>query len=296
MKEGSSVLVSIIMITYGHEAYIKEAILGVLNQQCDFKYELIISNDNSPDNTDLVVREIIAEHPLGSFIRYIKHDKNIGMMPNFIFSVMQGKAKYIALCEGDDYWTDPLKLQKQIAFLEANIEYSGCAHQSMVSSNTEELRIFNQDVPSDILVKNLIGKRLFHTASIVFKRSALDLFVNAPKVFSGDRLLFFCIASLGKIRFFNESMCVYRLHNSGASSTANIDQISLDLNSIPYIKKLCRDFPVNQYKSYVYATIGLCRNGPFIKRMYYVLLSFLFSFSNFPDNILDIFNYVRRRV
>ena len=105
--------VSVVMITYGHEKFIREAIEGVLMQECDFEVELILANDCSPDQTDSVIQDIIKNHPKGCWIKYIRQENNIGMMPNFIFALKQCKGKYIALCEGDDYWTDPLKLQKQ---------------------------------------------------------------------------------------------------------------------------------------------------------------------------------------
>lgn len=121
--------VSVIMITYGHEKYIEEAIESVLMQECDFEVELIVANDCSPDGTDFVVNNIIQNHSKSSWIKYTKHPQNKGMIPNFTWAVKQCKGKYIAICEGDDYWTDPLKLQKQIDFLEANLEFTFCVHR-----------------------------------------------------------------------------------------------------------------------------------------------------------------------
>ena len=77
--------VSVCMITYGQEKYIREAIEGVLMQECDFEVELILSNDCSPDRTDEIIQDIIKNHPKGCWIKYFKHESNIGMMPNFIF-------------------------------------------------------------------------------------------------------------------------------------------------------------------------------------------------------------------
>ncbi|MDO9260985.1 MAG: glycosyltransferase, partial [Flavobacteriaceae bacterium] len=108
--------VSVCMITYNHENYIQQAIEGVLMQTCNFEVELIIANDCATDKTDEVIQEIIKNHPNSSWIKYTNHSQNKGMMPNFIWAMQQCKGKYIALCEGDDYWTDPLKLQKQVEF------------------------------------------------------------------------------------------------------------------------------------------------------------------------------------
>jgi glycosyltransferase involved in cell wall biosynthesis len=117
--------VSVIMITYNHEKYITQAIEGVLMQECDFGVELILANDNSPDNTDDVVTNYLSQKdiPKNIKINYTKHKANKGMHPNFVWATEQCKGKYIAMCEGDDYWTDPLKLQKQVNFLETNEDY-----------------------------------------------------------------------------------------------------------------------------------------------------------------------------
>jgi len=90
-------IVSVVMITYGHENYIEEAIKGVLMQEITFPIELIIANDNSPDNTDLVVKKILKDHPKSSIVKYIKHQVNKGMMLNFIYALSESKGKYIAL-------------------------------------------------------------------------------------------------------------------------------------------------------------------------------------------------------
>ena len=102
------------MITYNHEKYIEEAILGVLRQETEFDIELIVSNDDSPDDTDKIIRRIIKEHPKAFCIRYIKHNENIGAMPNSLHNLKLCTGRYIALCEGDDCWTDSKKLQIQI--------------------------------------------------------------------------------------------------------------------------------------------------------------------------------------
>ena len=113
-------LVSVVMITYNHEKYIQQAIEGVLMQKINFHIELIIADDTSPDQTENIVKKIIVEHPNGHWIKYTKHKFNKGVSKNFTWALKQAKGKYIALCEGDDYWTDPLKLQKQVDFLEEN--------------------------------------------------------------------------------------------------------------------------------------------------------------------------------
>src|SRR5690554_114420 len=99
------VLISVVMITYGHEKYIHKAIEGVLMQQGGFDVEFIIADDHSPDNTEDIVKNIKNTHPKASCIKYTKHPVNKGMTQNFSWALKEATGKYIALCEGDDYWT-----------------------------------------------------------------------------------------------------------------------------------------------------------------------------------------------
>src|ERR1019366_2115974 len=109
---------------------IAEAIEGILMQKTNFPFELIIANDASKDNTDDVIKDLIKKHPNGHLVKYFSQENNLGMIPNFIFALEQCKGKYVAMCEGDDYWTDPFKLQKQVDFLEANADFNICCHET----------------------------------------------------------------------------------------------------------------------------------------------------------------------
>src|SRR5258706_16274760 len=100
-----SPIVSVCMITYAHEVFIAQAIHGVLQQETDFQIELIIAEDASPDNTEKIVAGIIKSHPKGNCIKYFRHPRNLGMRLNFIWALQKCSGKYVALCEGDDYWT-----------------------------------------------------------------------------------------------------------------------------------------------------------------------------------------------
>ena len=124
--------VSVLMITYNHSKYIKQAVESVLEQKTNFDFELIIANDCSPDNTDEIINDIIKNNPNGYKIKYYSHQKNIGMMSNFIFLTEQATGKYCALCEGDDFWTDNYKLEKQVSFLDSNLDYSICFHNVQI--------------------------------------------------------------------------------------------------------------------------------------------------------------------
>ncbi len=288
-------LVSVIMITYGHENFIEQAINGVLMQICDFDVELIIANDCSPDKTDDVIQNILENHQYPSWIRYTRHEKNIGMMPNFIFGLEQCKGKFIAICEGDDYWTDPLKLQKQVNFLNENLDFYGHAHQCNIIEDGKKNIIFKDKIKEILTVNDLIEGRLFHTATLMFRNEAKQIFNQiGHNVLSGDRLLFLSIAFKGKIYFSDEIMCIYRKHSGGISSTVRVDQILKDLYPISFLKKIYPNFPALRYKSYVYTTIALCNKATIFQKTYYLFMAFLTSFSYFPKNIVKFKKYFFR--
>jgi glycosyltransferase involved in cell wall biosynthesis len=204
-------IVSVLMITYAHENYIEQAINAVLMQECDFEVELIITNDCSPDNTDGVIKKIIKNHPRSSWIKYIKHDKNIGMMTNFVFTFNEARGKYIAICEGDDYWTDPNKLQKQIDFLENNSEYNLVGHHA-TDSNSKLIGKHEKDSFSfeDIYYRTLI----IPTASLVFRNNIV--FEDwITKVYGGDKAIIFLNAKKGKLKILPFLGSFYRLHSGG---------------------------------------------------------------------------------
>lgn len=115
-----AIKVTACIITYNQDKYIKECIEGALAQQVEH-YEIIIGDDCSTDNTSKICQEYQDKYP--SLIRHVKREENLGMIGNWIETITNAKGKYIAMCEGDDYWTDPLKLQKQVDFLEANPDY-----------------------------------------------------------------------------------------------------------------------------------------------------------------------------
>jgi glycosyltransferase involved in cell wall biosynthesis len=208
------------MITYGHEKYIDNAISGVLMQEYNFELELIISNDCSPDDTDEVINNIINNHPRASSIKYIKHNHNIGAMSNFLYSLNEAKGKYIALCEGDDYWTDPLKLQTQINFLDANSDYSMCFHSVEITLANKNDN-YEYPIPSsDILhLKDILQKHYIPTCSLVFRNGLFpkglpEWMINS---ISGDIPLEILLASKGKTKYFSKKMACYRRNEGGIS-------------------------------------------------------------------------------
>ena len=143
-------MLSVLMVTYNHDKYISKAIETVLDQKTKFNFELVIGEDCSTDNTRNIIEEYRKKQP--NKIRLFSGDKNVGSTQNEITIVKASKGKYLAFCEGDDYWTDPFKLQKQVDFLEANPDY-GLVHSDVNHFNqkTGELTIaYNKR--SDIVI------------------------------------------------------------------------------------------------------------------------------------------------
>ena len=295
-------LVSIKCLTYNHEPYIRQCLDGFVMQKTNFKFEAIVHDDASTDKTADIIREYAEKYPdiikpiYETENQYSKHDGSLNRIMN---AHMRGK--YIAFCEGDDYWIDPLKLQKQVDFLEANPDYSASTHQSIIIGESKRAgKLFLKTVPSCITMNDVISNsRLFHTASIVCRSTVKELPQFKGCILSGDKLLILKCAYLGKIDFLNESMCVYRKHAEGASNTVTLGMIKQDLCIIPYMKSIYPVFPKYRYLSFLYGTFATYPSDiGKIQQLKYLLLSFLCSFSFFPENLIvltkKLINYYAR--
>jgi len=213
--------VSIVMITYGHEKYIKQAIEGVFMQVCNFEIELIIANDGSPDDTDKVILDLLSQHPKSFSVNYIKREKNWGMMPNFVDALRKAKGKYIALCEGDDFWTDSAKLQRQVDFLDVNPSFAICFHRVDVlyeKGIDPFLPDININTPEVTTIFDLLRGNYLHTASVMFRNNN-DYPSWLNNSYPGDWPLHVINSTYGKIKFMDQCMASYRVHYGGVHST-----------------------------------------------------------------------------
>ena len=281
-------LVSIDCLVYNHESYLRQCLDGFILQQTNFEIEIIIHDDASTDQSAEIIKEYTDKYPDLFFPIYQsenQYSKGVLIEETIIYPRCRGK--YIALCEGDDYWTDHLKLQKQVDFLEQNAEYAGCAHQSLVlhDDNTPS-HVFRQNDSSDITIDDVLRQRKFHTASIVFRQTIISNIKEFPKVISGDRFLIILVALSGKIKFMDECMCVYRKHAAGISSLVTTKMMKLDLNMVPFFTKRSSNFPKYRLLSFLYLTIAKYpKDIGQAQKLYYLFVSFIFSFSYFPRNL-----------
>ncbi len=224
----TDVKLSVSLITYNQKNFIAQTIDGVLRQTVDFKYEIIIGDDCSTDGTRDILLEYQKKHP--QLIKLIIHpQKNAGIpgKENFLSTIYAARGKYIALLDGDDYWTDELKLQKQVDFLEANADYAICFHCVKVQYESDERQsyISNENQKETATFEDLTAGNFIHTPSCVFRAR---LFGDFPGWFQdmpvGDYVLHLLNAQFGKIKFLEDSMAVYRVHDRGVwSSEARTD-------------------------------------------------------------------------
>ena len=219
-------VVSICMITYGHEKFIEQAINGVLMQECNFKIELIVANDCSPDKTDEIVQDILNNHPKVSLLKYFRQEKNVGVMPNFIFALQQCKGKYIALCDGDDYWTDSRKLQKQVDFFETNPDYiihSANAAQLELDSDIVGNKLLNDVADCSFVLEDFLANNNLLTCTAMFRNIEFQLPADFMKVTFGDWFLYVILlkTSGNKAYRSTELFSVYRVHSGGVMGTMN---------------------------------------------------------------------------
>jgi len=214
----SEPLVSVVVITYNHEAFIEENIRGVLDQKCDFPIELIIGEDKSKDRTLDICLEYQRKYP--EMIRIITWRENIGGNANFFRVLGRSRGKYIATCEGDDYWTDPAKLSKQVALMERS------PHASLCGARTREI----VEMPTGKAVDTVIGPDklkmeysltdalrtyLFHTSSFMFRSSLLFLPHCMRSLDWYDWFVQCISARNGPVVYLPEIMSVYRRHAGG---------------------------------------------------------------------------------
>lgn len=245
-------LVSICCITYNHENYIRDCIEGFLMQKTSFPFEVIIHDDASTDNTAQIIKEYADQNP-GLFVTILQTENQWSKGGGSIFARFvfpRARGKYIALCEGDDYWTDPLKLQKQVDFLEKNPDCSLCFHasKSIRNNNPENYSIHKpKKLPVDnkFEMKHAIlgGGGFMATNSMLFLREHIqerpEWMNNAPV---GDLPLMLLLASKGKMGYLEDMMSVYRIMSSTTSWSASMQNRARRKKHHYAILKMWSDF------------------------------------------------------
>jgi glycosyltransferase involved in cell wall biosynthesis len=215
-------LVSVIVITYNHEAFMEQTIQGILEQQCDFPFELIIGEDKSPDRTLKVCLDYQKKYP--HLVRIVTWHENVGANANFLRAWGRARGKYVAICEGDDYWIDPAKLAKQVALMERSPDTTLCGAKVRIVDTAKagmQGEIFGPKLTKeDYELEDVIELPVFHTSTFLL-RSEVKMPGCAYNVFCLDTVLMCAAAVQGSLRCIPDTVSVYRLHEGGTYSELN---------------------------------------------------------------------------
>lgn len=247
-------LVSICCITYNHEKYIAEAIDGFLMQETTFPFEILIGEDCSTDGTMEIIN--IYKNLYPNLIKVITGDTNLGMQKNFtrIFEACGGR--YIALCEGDDFWTSPHKLQRQIDFLENNSDYAICCHKSenYHQENNTVLNYFPAiEYEKDLTIYDLFQANIANTCTFVYRNQNIKIPLFFENFSLGDWPLHMLHAEYGKIKYLPQSMARYRVHSGGIWSGG------LLFEKLEHVNAMLKAMDIHfnkKYHDYIYKTVG----------------------------------------
>lgn len=218
----SEMMVSVYCLAYNHEKYIRDALEGFVCQKTDFPFEVIVHDDASTDGTADIIREYAEKYP--QLIKPIlqtenQYSKGIGITRTYIMPRITGK--YVAICEGDDYWCDENKLQKQVDFLEAHPDYSACVHNTLkLNVKTGKETVMYGQNEQDLTAETMILKPsgVCHTSSFFFRREYMfdrPAFVSAVKGV-GDYPVAIHLAMEGNVHYFPQVMSVYRVSVEGS--------------------------------------------------------------------------------
>lgn len=279
MKE-DGIKVSIALVVYNHEKYLRQAIESILMQEVDFVYEIVVGDDSSTDNSRDILLEYKEKYP-NKFV-LIFHEKNVGGTKNSYDIYVKARGKYMACLEGDDYWIDNRKLQKQVNFLEDNRDYLGVSHiieardlqGKYISRHPSSPKIVGKDATIDLFLEGYY----FSSAATVYRNIFLEEHSDYSIYYKAHRHvgdLTFCMILLdkGKIKVIDEVMSVYRCRNvegeSNYNSITNVfekynDHIQL-LNTINKHFEYKYDFTREYLERSTSVLLFSIKHGEFIK-------------------------------
>ena len=259
-----NIKVSIYCLAYNHENYIKDTLEGFVNQKTNFAYEVFVHDDASTDNTAKIIKEYAEKYP--DIIKPIyqtenQYSKGKNIPRDFIIENFSGE--YVSVCEGDDYWTDPNKLQIQADFLDSHPDYSACIHNTLFYDfrTQQESSFVTLNEEADVDISQVISRSVFfHLSSIMYRvQYAKKAYSHNPPEFYhyakgfGDYPLAIFLATEGKIRYINRTMSFYRYMTPGSWTSRNESSSTAIFNHYKLLRKFL--IAVNKYTNYQYKKI-----------------------------------------
>jgi len=229
--------ISVFMLAYNHEPYIAQSIESIMTQETNLNYELVIGEDCSTDNTKAVIKVYMERYP--GKIRLIDNRVNIGMHQNFLNTMFSCHGKYLCLCEGDDYWDNPKKLDLQFNFLEANPEYVlVCGNRKRFLHNENKFEDDPTPAPKDhdIGFEKLIRFNCITTATIMFRNVLKfeDFTNDFYSIISCDWYMYMKLLYHGKFRYLNPVFAVYRANDG--SITGRTNRLIIDQKEMKFLE------------------------------------------------------------
>lgn len=232
--------VSVLMLAYNHERYIEAALESALGQQTTFEYEIVVGEDCSSDRTREILSAYRERHP--GRIRLLLPERNLGMMGNFTATFRACRGEYIAILEGDDYWTSAEKLQRQADFLDSHPDFAECFHNAeiVVEGRPGENGLFmGRRVKASYGLSDVAKGNFIATCSVMLRRGLLPEF---PSWFAGmpmaDWPLHVLLAEKGELGYLPEVMAAYRVHGAGAwSGTSRVSVIERSVEAAQVINR-----------------------------------------------------------
>ena len=221
--------ISVAVITYNHEHFIGRALASILEQRVNFQYEIVIGDDCSTDGTRAVLESFRHRYP--DRIKLLLREQNMGGLRNIESTIATCRGQYLAMLEGDDYWIDANKLQKQADFLDTHPDWAMCCHRARFETGLGETEaeafVYPAVSAGPYTLEDLLRQNLVMTCSAVIRR---DLMVPLPSSFSaikaGDWPRYVLVSRHGKIELMNDVMAIYRVHPGGAwSSLSRLAQL-----------------------------------------------------------------------
>ncbi len=233
-KENRPCMVSVLCAAYNHSAYLAQTIESFAAQQTDFRFEIIVNDDCSTDNTAEILRECAAKYP--DLVVPVYQEKNLFSQNIEIYEEVfypRAQGKYIAFCEGDDYWSDPHKLQQQVDFLEANPEYTACVHNTTLHycngdrPDTPHLPVGQGDRDVDFAAAIKGMSNAWHTSALLARREYIvtspDFLYTAVNYGFSDQPRGIWLLMNGKVRYLDREMSVYRLNSNQDAWSSGVD-------------------------------------------------------------------------